>query len=544
LNNEKKQKNGQVGKTTALIVLGLLVVIGAGILIGKLLLKGTEGKSLFAGTGNEKIQINYNYNLFDYTKGIKGPVKAYNKKLQILNFTDAVNGNYPLGNLSNVKLNKGDIYKITVNYVGGSYSVAKGNYPQFVFELQQDGLSIENKQVDVHYLALKMPLVGNAKVEKTITITSVTEYANGFYYWINQKSKVLYNNYRFQVFVTKVDSKMVSSEGIYGELLVPDKDGYTFEGWYDSLSGNNKILNNTTITKKYNHTLYAHWKATSSSGSGSGSGTTPTTCNVKNCAECKSENVCSKCKSGYVLNNGECVTKTCSIPNCAICLDGICTRCNAGYKLENGNCVKVSNTPCTAANCKTCADNTLNKCSVCNDGYKLNSNGTCTKCSAISYCEEKDANCNCTKCKTGYYLNSNNKCSKCTKSGCNKCDSTGKCAECKDGYTLVDGSCTRACSNIDGCEVCNNNKCTKCKTGYALVSGKCQKCMEGCQNCNLDVNRCIDCKYGYTLDSTTGKCEVTCELPNCTACDTINHCIKCATGYELNGDRCRAYLTR
>ena len=55
----------------------------------------------------------------------------------------------------------------------------------------------------------------------------------------------------------------------YGELPVPTRSGYTFEGWYTSASGGTEVTETTTVTQTSNHTLYAHWTSGSSS-------TTPT----------------------------------------------------------------------------------------------------------------------------------------------------------------------------------------------------------------------------------------------------------------------------
>jgi len=45
----------------------------------------------------------------------------------------------------------------------------------------------------------------------------------------------------------------------YGSLPVPERDGYVFEGWYTDAKGGLRITENTTVTKKVSHTLYARW---------------------------------------------------------------------------------------------------------------------------------------------------------------------------------------------------------------------------------------------------------------------------------------------
>ena len=52
-------------------------------------------------------------------------------------------------------------------------------------------------------------------------------------------------------------TKVVTYEEPYGELPLPKKDGYNFNGWIDE--NGNKILNSTIVTISKNHTLKATW---------------------------------------------------------------------------------------------------------------------------------------------------------------------------------------------------------------------------------------------------------------------------------------------
>lgn len=45
----------------------------------------------------------------------------------------------------------------------------------------------------------------------------------------------------------------------YGELPVPERNGYTFTGWYTSASGGTKITADSIVGVAVNQTLYAHW---------------------------------------------------------------------------------------------------------------------------------------------------------------------------------------------------------------------------------------------------------------------------------------------
>ena len=62
-------------------------------------------------------------------------------------------------------------------------------------------------------------------------------------------------------------------KGVYPELFDAVREGYTFRGWYDSISYNNKIESLFGIDEDI--TLYALWVKSSGGGSGNGSTTTP-----------------------------------------------------------------------------------------------------------------------------------------------------------------------------------------------------------------------------------------------------------------------------
>ncbi|MDD4850956.1 MAG: InlB B-repeat-containing protein, partial [Gemmiger sp.] len=54
------------------------------------------------------------------------------------------------------------------------------------------------------------------------------------------------------------NSKRVSYEYTYGEMPTPQRTGYKFLGWYDQ--EDNKILSDTHVWRKYEHTLWAKWE--------------------------------------------------------------------------------------------------------------------------------------------------------------------------------------------------------------------------------------------------------------------------------------------
>ena len=48
----------------------------------------------------------------------------------------------------------------------------------------------------------------------------------------------------------------------YGDIPAAEYEGYTFQGWFTEAEGGEKITDETKVTNKEAHTLYAHWKKT------------------------------------------------------------------------------------------------------------------------------------------------------------------------------------------------------------------------------------------------------------------------------------------
>ena len=56
-----------------------------------------------------------------------------------------------------------------------------------------------------------------------------------------------------------VASKTVRFYDKYGELPVPTRYGYTFDGWYTAADGGSRRYETSTMNRAEDHTLYAHW---------------------------------------------------------------------------------------------------------------------------------------------------------------------------------------------------------------------------------------------------------------------------------------------
>jgi len=74
--------------------------------------------------------------------------------------------------------------------------------------------------------------------------------------WTASKYKVTFNA---NGGTTPIANKTVTYASNYGDLPKPTRAGYTFEGWYTSVSGGTQIKINTEVTIASAQTLYAQW---------------------------------------------------------------------------------------------------------------------------------------------------------------------------------------------------------------------------------------------------------------------------------------------
>ncbi len=59
--------------------------------------------------------------------------------------------------------------------------------------------------------------------------------------------------------VSASQNKKINVGAPYGELPTPTRYGYSFDGWYTSLTGGSKVDASTIVTNSSNHMLYPHW---------------------------------------------------------------------------------------------------------------------------------------------------------------------------------------------------------------------------------------------------------------------------------------------
>ena len=312
-------------------------------------------------------------------------------------------------------------------------------------------------------------------------------------------------------------------------------------------------------------------------------------CDVDNCKECITNNVCSKCiDDNYLLNktSNQCKLK-CSVINCKECINDMntCKICNDDYSLdENGKC-KVKNCKvngcqkcydddayscevckngynhifnvgceiiCNVNNCTKCKSDDGSICQTCNDNYLLDENGKCKLRCDVDNCEECVNNPNtCKTCNDNYLLDENGKCKlRCDANNCKECKtgSITKCQICNNGYTLKNEECKLICNDVN-CKTCdeNANVCQECNNGYLLNNNN--KCIID-ENSICVVNNCKECEYGnnqkckkcndnYLLindNENSNQCKLKCIADNCKECEdnSANICKECENGYLLN----------
>lgn len=238
-----------------------------------------------------------------------------------------------------------------------------------------------------------------------------------------------------------------------------------------------------------------------------------------NCLRCSSVTVCTQCLSSFELVSGQC--KACPV-NCQSCSNGVCVTCITGYYLDYQTncqtCPIIGTSVCTisslqsclanywldnnAANCIACDPNcfqcsSTTKCSICNQGYFLLSNYTCSQCqSQCSSCT--DAN-SCTLCanQTLYYNSTLGYCLSGSSSNCYISLNGTRCSQCMPGYYLNSSFlCIEVSSSqlISGCQVYSVNNatisCRNCSVGYFNASSG---CIYGCSNL---CTSCSGAHYG------------------------------------------------
>ncbi|ELP89685.1 protein serine/threonine kinase, putative [Entamoeba invadens IP1] len=252
----------------------------------------------------------------------------------------------------------------------------------------------------------------------------------------------------------------------------------------------------------------------------------PSVVQKPNCISCyvdeTSNKLCNLCKTGFYLENGDCVP---CVANCASCdkVTGICFECAKDFELRNNTCVQCINT-----NCEYC--NETNVCVNCKDGYTLNTFGECVFCKTyFGGCEKCSTNeFKCNQCTSGNYLKDGG-CASCTNEYCLSCGPIEfNCSRCIPGYfpTQNREKCI-TCNEKINCSICSTTSdvCVECNTGYYPHNSQCASCASiNCEECDSENGICSRCMNGYGLDNG-----------NCIQCETTLHCLNCVVNGICEG---------
>jgi len=145
-----------------------------------------------------------------------------------------------------------------------------------------------------------------------------------------------------------------------------------------------------------------------------------------------------------------------------------CLSCPAGSSLSGTTC--VADFSCSS---------TLS-CTDCGNGFnKVLIGGACQDCDTIDNCIQcsSAASSVCARCSNGYFVNSDSTCTACS-ANCNACTSSFLCTTCSDGYTLATGQDQGQClACVSPCATCQGSStyCLSCVDGYTKSSWKCRR---------------------------------------------------------------------
>ena len=322
-----------------------------------------------------------------------------------------------------------------------------------------------------------------------------------------------------------------------------------------------------------------------------------------------SDQTCAKCAGKTFMYKGGCYDKG-AAPGNKICsdqassgTDGVCTTCikdngffrNPSAAVDKESCIACNdetgaNYNKGVANCKTCdppgsagsdgAPQTAT-CTVCVDGYFVDSSANPKKCTACTaHCNKCSAagDDQCTECVEGYFVGAANSspgaCVSCGDAsgetwkgvdGCLKCTTSGAankpatCTECQAERYFKEGppvSCVTAASCNTGyfpmtdSADSNKKKCLACSTADKGGIGGCSACellpsttrastvLISCSACSTNnlsplKNECMqNCPAGtYAKDKVCTPCHASCS--ECTD-DTESSCTACYPGHVLS----------
>ncbi|KAH3712247.1 hypothetical protein DPMN_071934 [Dreissena polymorpha] len=194
-------------------------------------------------------------------------------------------------------------------------------------------------------------------------------------------------------------------------------------------------------------------------------------------------------------------------------------------------------------NCLQCR-RTGGKCTLCESGFFISTNGNCKKCSPG--CFSCTGWTECTICMERYFrydTRPGHYCYNCSEN-CLSCRNLDICHECNKGFygQRCQNNCLQTCINNQLCDkqtglcTCPPNftgtNCDSCKPG--LYGKYCHNsCPTNCKICTSN-SECLECKPGFHGNVCQQHCSVGCANKYCGQSDAA--CLTCENGYH--GTRC------
>ena len=205
--------------------------------------------------------INYSDNMFSTTsQTTNGLTITYDSENSYLTINGTpTSSNVYISYIPNLSFTEGDKYTYKVTYVSGNFSNANNTNGVFSVDIKKStnaDLTSRNF-VDNDYVTS-----GSSSKTFTVSSTGASEGSVlGYKLWFKTPSDWTFTNYKVKLEFTKVyNTKDVTYGSTYGELLKPEKVGYTFDGWYTEENGKGTKITSSDIVKiTKDTTLYAKW---------------------------------------------------------------------------------------------------------------------------------------------------------------------------------------------------------------------------------------------------------------------------------------------
>ena len=208
-----------------------------------------------------------------------------------------------------------------------------------------------------------------------------------------------------------------------------------------------------------------------------------------NCLNCSlgyrllDSKTCEPCPGNAYGTDGQtCTSNTNCVGGVSAQYHPSCTECAAGFGLNSGKCQLCPETTYSHENkcvlIDGCKQSPTGKsspsCELCDLGYKLEDDHTCTICDGNTFGADGKACTTIPKCVSGI-----------------PGSSVPSCLECEAGYGMENGACVKCAAgtySTDGKTSCRNmplncgeydtanSKCTACAGGYILKDDKCEAC--------------------------------------------------------------------